>query len=287
MGGEIGKRDARLRTADVFGYNEGTRPIVFEQTTREKNMDQVPVSSTILQSLHRIHRQLQSLRERLAMGPKVAAVFQKKLAEGILQLEERQSQLKAAQLHATDLQTQLKAREEKLSLRRQQLLEAKSNADYKALKDQIAADESATEVLELETLEAMEKADQQKTVTDEVATQVEKRREEIRKHTEQYASEAPQMKADVARLEAELTREESQLSGDFRTQYQRLIRSKGADSFAPLDERNCTGCHTQITLQMYSEIVAGEIKFCRACGRILYLPDTFRKEDSLNEARRR
>ncbi|MDO4558589.1 MAG: C4-type zinc ribbon domain-containing protein, partial [Planctomycetia bacterium] len=122
-------------------------------------------------------------------------------------------------------------------------------------------------------LEAMEVVDQRRAVVDASLEQLEKRREETRHHTEQYAAEAPQMKADVIRLESELTHEEAKLVGDFRSQYQRLIRDKKADSFAPLDDRRtCTGCHTQITSQLYLEVRTGEIRFCRTCGRILYLP---------------
>ena len=249
-------------------------------------MEQIPVSSAVLQSLHRICRQLHALRERLTLGPQIAAVFQKKIAEGTARLQACQEELKKTQLHASELQMQLGTREERLRTRRTQLLEAKNNADYQALKDQIAADEAATGVLELETIEAMEKIDQQKLVVREAEETLEKRMAETRKHSEQYATDAPKMRDEITRLESEFQHEDAKLSGEFRSEYQRLVRSKGVDSFAPLDGRSCTGCHTQITLQMYSEIVSGQIRLCRACGRVLYLPDDFQHESLLREAKR-
>ncbi len=236
------------------------------------------ISNSTLQSLHRIHRRLHELRERLQMGPRVAAVFQKKILEATQKLEQQREVLQALQLKATQKQEALKQREAELERRKRQLMEAKSNTEYKALQDQIVADRSASDVLELETLDAMENVDKQKHLIDESVTLIEKKKVDAQQHVEEYTRIAPELKASIAQLEDELRHEEAKLPGEFNVMYQRVLRSKGVDSFASLDGRSCSGCHTQITLQMYSEMVGGQFLFCRACGRILYLPDSFTQE---------
>ncbi|MDD3468355.1 MAG: hypothetical protein PHE53_00075 [Thermoguttaceae bacterium] len=244
------------------------------------------VSNSTLQALHRIHRRLYELRERLQMGPRVAAVFQKKILEATQLLEQQCETLQLLQLKASQKQESLKLREAELERRKRQLMEAKSNTEYKALQDQIAADGSASEVLELETLDAMERVDKQKLEIEGTVALIEKKKVDAQRHIDEYARIAPGLKVDIAKLEEEQRHEEAKLPSEFNAMYQRVLRSKGVDSFASLDGRSCSGCHTQITLQMYSEMVGGQFHFCRACGRILYLPDSFTQENFLHESKK-
>jgi predicted nucleic acid-binding Zn-ribbon protein len=41
-----------------------------------------------------------------------------------------------------------------------------------------------------------------------------------------------------------------------------------------MEERICTACRTQITSQTYDKLLMNRFVACRACGRILYLPET-------------
>ena len=58
---------------------------------------------------------------------------------------------------------------------------------------------------------------------------------------------------------------------DLKADYQRVVRSKGADSLALADDGVCTGCGQQITLNMQNELNLSKLIFCKSCGRLLYL----------------
>jgi predicted nucleic acid-binding Zn-ribbon protein len=86
-------------------------------------------------------------------------------------------------------------------------------------------------------------------------------------------SKQDQLIADVHRLEAELKTAEARLPADAREGYQRVVRSKGCEGMAQVEGEFCSGCHRQITPNMYNSLRLGQIVFCNSCGRLLYLPE--------------
>ena len=79
------------------------------------------------------------------------------------------------------------------------------------------------------------------------------------------------IRSDVVRLEEELAVSEKALPADFKSDYQRVVRSKGADSLATVEDGVCTGCGQQITLNMQNELKLSRLVFCKSCGRLLYM----------------
>jgi hypothetical protein len=86
-------------------------------------------------------------------------------------------------------------------------------------------------------------------------------------------SSAATIRADLVRLEGELVQAEKALPADLKADYERVVRSKGADSLALSEDGVCTGCGQQITLNMQNELKLSMLIFCRSCGRLLYLPE--------------
>jgi predicted nucleic acid-binding Zn-ribbon protein len=78
---------------------------------------------------------------------------------------------------------------------------------------------------------------------------------------------------EIIRLEADLAESERGLPTELKSDYERVVRSKGADSLAVADDGVCTGCGQQITLNMQNELKLSRLIFCRSCGRLLYLTD--------------
>lgn len=231
------------------------------------------VTVDVLRTLHRIHRQLADLGERLARGPRVAQARRanvKRLEEALAKI---QADAKAQRMAADEKQVQLKAGEEKIQKYQRQLNEAKSNAEYQAFKEQIAAVKMVNSVLEDEILDAMEKVDQFKLRVDQAHADLTLARAEAEKTALEVQKQEPAIKADIQRLEAELREHEAALSGEFRTVYTRLIRARGDDAMAPLDGEFCGGCNQHVPLNMVSQIRMNNLVFCKSCGRLLYLAE--------------
>jgi predicted nucleic acid-binding Zn-ribbon protein len=225
-----------------------------------------------LRELHRIHQQLSDLRDRLERGPKQVRAREANVAQLETRLAENRDRAKQTQMAVDRKQLDLKSGEQKIVDLRAKLNACNSNREYQALLEQIAAAEMAGSVLSDEILEGLEKLDQLVAQVKEAEKNLTVGKQELEKSRRNIEESAATIRSDLARLEAELAQAEKSLPADFKADYQRIVRSKGADSLAVVDDGVCTGCGQQITLNMQNELKLARLVFCKACGRLLYLP---------------
>jgi uncharacterized protein len=231
------------------------------------------VGTSVLRTLHRIHRQLSDLRSRLDHGPRQIHAAEANAQHRTELLANAKAEVKAVRMDADQKQLQLKASEEKIKDLRRKLNAAASNREYQALLEQIAADEMAESVLEDEILENLEKVDalhQGVAEADSALAAAKQRAEQVRAEVAQHE---PLLRADLARLEAELAQSESTLPDEIRDIYNRIVRGKGEDALAMVENQCCGGCNQQIPLNMLNKIMLGQPVFCKTCGRLMYLPE--------------
>jgi hypothetical protein len=234
--------------------------------------------NALLGELHRIHRQLSDLNSRKAKGPRVLKAQQGHVAQLTEKLEEIRRHHQRLVLEARELEKKLSSGEEAVRKRQGQLQEAKSNREYQGLKDQIAADEAANGVLAEEALEAMEKSEAFVAEVETAGVALEKAKEMVAKTEAQLAAETPGIEADLERCGQILAESEKGLPGNFRDLYQRLVKSRGGeDSLAPVQNSvYCGGCNQQVPIHFINEVAQGKPIQCKACGRMLYLPEGYR-----------
>jgi uncharacterized protein len=232
------------------------------------------IGTSVLRALHRLQRQLTDVRERLDRGPRHVRAAETHIQHCENQLTAIKAETKASRMATDHKQLHLKTSEDKVKDLRRKLNAATSNREYQLLLEQIAADEMANSVLADEILELMEKYDElQKCVVDaEAALAAAKRKaEEVRA---EVAKVEPSLQADVARLEVELRQTEATLPRDIRDLYNRIVRQKGEDALAIIENQCCGGCNQQIPLNACNMVMLGQPVGCKTCGRLLYLPDT-------------
>ena len=231
------------------------------------------VSTEVLRELHRIHVQLSDLRDRLARGPRQVQVHKKNVAEQQSTLESASNAVKQTKMAADKKQLDLKTSENKIVDLKAKLNGCSSNKEYQTLLEQIAATEMTNSVLADEILEAMDKTDQLEIAASSAQSHVTAAETELTKCQERVSAEAGGIRTDIERLEAELVSTEKELPTEMRTDYQRVIRSKGADGMAAADGQVCLGCGKQITLNMQNELLLSKPVFCKSCGSLLYLSE--------------
>ncbi|MBL9164533.1 MAG: hypothetical protein JNL18_17530 [Planctomycetaceae bacterium] len=228
------------------------------------------LSAELLQRLHRIHRQLSDLRERQEKGPRQVKAREVNAAKLDAELVAAQDSVKHTKALSDRKQLDLKSNESRIADWRVKLNSCSNNKEYQTMIDQIAAAEMAGSVLADEILETMERIDQLEAVVVEVKERLAAGKTELSKFRDSVAQEGALIAADVARLEAELGEAEQALPADFRDDYRRVIRGKGADGMAKMEDGVCEGCGKQVTLNMQNHLMMGKPVFCTACGRLLY-----------------
>jgi len=229
------------------------------------------VPAAALRELHRIHQHLAELRDRMERGPKQIRAREANVAQLDAQLAAARDRVKQTQVATDRKQLDLKAGEQKVIDLRVKLNAANSNREYQAFVEQIAAAEMAGSVLSDEIIEGLEKIDLLQSQVKEAETALAAGKQELDKTRRAIDESAATIRENITRLEGELATAEQALPADFKTDYQRVVRSKGADSLSTADDGVCAGCGQQITLNMQNELKLSRLVFCKSCGRLLYL----------------
>jgi hypothetical protein len=231
------------------------------------------VSTAVLRTLHRVHRQLSDLRERLDRGPKQIRASEANVKHREEDLARLREDLKTTRKGADGKQLQLKGNEEKIKDLKRKLNMAASNREYQILKEQIAADEMANSVLEDEIIEILEEADALGPKIAETEAALAAARAKAAEIHSEVQKQEPHLRHDVLRLEGELRQCEADLPPAIRDAYQRMVRQRGEDALAAVVDGCCGGCNQQIPVNLQAEIRLSHPMFCKTCGRLLYLPE--------------
>ena len=226
-----------------------------------------------LRTLHRIHRQLSDLRDRLARGPKQVQAMEAGVKKADEELAAAKNTHKLARIAADEKQLQLKQREAKLSDLSAKLMAANSNKEYQLLKDQIAADKQANSVLADEILEALDRIDQLAAAVKTAEQNLGKNKDELAKVKKRVDDQQQGLESELARVTTELTTAEEMVPEAFKADYLRLAKSRGADSMAPVEGDSCGGCFHNLAPQTHDLLRLDRPVFCKTCGRLLYLPE--------------
>jgi predicted nucleic acid-binding Zn-ribbon protein len=231
------------------------------------------ISGSALRQLHRIHRQLTDLRERLARGPKQITAGETNVKRAENELATAKTDLRSARVAADDKQLQLKSREMRLKDLQAKLNQSQSNKEFQAIKEQMAADTQANSVLSDEILEALEHMDTLQVAIGVAEQNLTKAKEEVAKVRARVQEQQQGLENELARVLNELAQAEEQLPGDFKVEYLRLTKARGEDAMAVVDGDCCGGCFQMITANMEADLRMERPVFCKSCGRLLYLSE--------------
>jgi len=231
------------------------------------------VSAEVLRELHRIHRQLSDLRDRLQRGPRQVRIGHQAVEHTEQELAAAKEAAKRTRMEADDKQLSLRQREAKIADLQRKLNESQSNVEFKAFKDQIAADEAANAVLEDEILDRLEKLDELQQHVLDAEHKLSRVREELQRAEERVAREQTTLHDELARVKDELVHAEVALPPEFKSEYERIVKARGDEGLAPVDGESCGGCNTTLTTQIMNQLYLSKPIFCRCCGCMLYLPE--------------
>ncbi len=229
------------------------------------------VSATVLRELHRIHTQLGDLNDRLSRGPRQVQARQANVSLQETALSAAQDKVLQSKKLTDQKQLDLKTSENRILDWKAKLNACSSNREYQTFVEQIAAAEMTNSVLADEILESMEKVDQLSLEVKEVEKALAAVKNDLASFRDSVTAEGELIQGDIARLETELVEAEKQLPATLKEDYRRVIRGKGADGMAPVEDLVCQGCGRKITLNMQNDLLLSKPVFCKNCGSLLYL----------------
>ncbi len=223
--------------------------------------------------MHRIHRQLSDLKERLDRCPKRTRAAESNMGHRESLLAQAKKEEKDFRMALDQKQLQLKTSESKVKDLRIKLNTAQSNREYQTLLEQIQAAEMANSVLADEILEALDKVDEHKKKIAQCESELAAARQKQESVRLEVTEQEPLLRGDIGRLEAELKQSEAALPPEVREPYQRVVQHLGEDALAAVENQCCGGCNHQIPLNLCNKIMMNQPVFCKSCGRMLYMTE--------------
>jgi uncharacterized protein len=221
--------------------------------------------------LQKVDDEIRALETRLAAIPKEIEALEKEIATERKNLDEASKALADAQKGHRANETVLAATEEKVKKYRDQLMNVKTNDEYKLMQKQI-------EVATSEVGEVEDRILQGYDAIKELEEEKKERQKELEKGQTEITAMERQLEAERAKLEAELaSRKEnrgrvlSEIPGELFDDYNRIAKTRGGIAMAEAIEERCQACMVRLRPQVFQELRVGEKIFhCENCRRILY-----------------
>jgi len=228
--------------------------------------------------LQEIDNRLADLAREIATLPKHIAEIEKKLVSHERKLEADRAALSANQKERKKCEGDIQMQEQKISKLKDQMLQAKTNDQYRAFQHEIEYCEkeirkSEDRILELmgesEPLDKNVKAAEAALKTEKAQVEAEKQQARERTAVDQKAS---------AELQAERTTVVAEMNKSTYQLYERVRKARKGIGVAEAVDGRCSACNMAMRLQFFQDLKRStQIMTCESCHRILYYnpPESF------------
>lgn len=229
----------------------------------------------IFREVHRLRRHETALQEDIDRGPRLLKAHQAKLAAVEGSLAQGHEAIKKLKVQMLEKESQLKGVQQVIAKHEKQRNEATSKKEYDALNAEIGSEKRKITAIEDDILEILGKIEEQTAKIPEFEKTLEKAKADFAELEKGAAGRADDLRQELEKTKAQLQQVEAALPDDasFRSVYNRVVQSKGADALAGIVGRTCTACYTEITAQNLHDLTQEKFVMCKSCGRALYLAD--------------
>ena len=220
--------------------------------------------------LQAVDADIARLQAEVAALPKKIAAIETKLNSAKAQIERVKAAMQAGDKAKRAHEGEIQSQQQKISKYKDQSLNVKTNAEYKALLQEIQFAEEAIKGFEDKILEVMVDADAKK-------EELKAAEGELKSETAEIEREKEQARQITARDEAELNTESAKrdelrkaISADTLAHYDRVSKFRGS-GLAVEKNGMCMGCRVYLRPQVLQHVhTNSEIIACDQCQRILY-----------------
>jgi uncharacterized protein len=234
--------------------------------------------------LQEIDNRLAELAREIAALPVHIAEIQKKLLSHERKLEADKAALAANLKERKKCEGDIQVQEQKISKLKDQMLQAKTNEQYRAFQNEIEFCQTEIRKSEDRILELMGESEplDKNVSAAEVALRAEKAQVEAEKNVARERTAADQKAADE--LTAERAAQVSNITPPTYQRYERIKKMRRGVGIAEAVEGRCGVCNLTLRPQLSQDLKRGvEILSCENCQRILYYNPPIAIEDLTGE----
>ena len=215
---------------------------------------------------------LQKIEQELARIPQERSALEGHITAEEANIEAASHALKEKEVERSELDTEIKTKEEAIARFRTQQLEVKKNDEYRALTHQIEQTEQEISDLEERGIELLIEIDESsETFQDEKST-IEARIVEERKQITLLGEREENLIASIDEAKAVLIDARSVVEEQYVSHYDRVKKfTKRPPYVARIEAHKCENCHLRVSNEVNgSAPVAGEPHFCDQCACMVY-----------------
>jgi predicted nucleic acid-binding Zn-ribbon protein len=228
--------------------------------------------------LQDIDNRVAEVTREVSSLPKHITEIERKLESHERKLEADRAALTANQKDRKRLEGDIQVQQQKISKLKDQMLEAKTNEQYRAFQHEIEFCEKEIRQAEDRILELMGESEplERNVKTAEGALKQEKAQVEGEKQQARERTAGDQRELD--QLQAERKSIATQISPAVLSAYERVRKLRHGIAIAEAVDGRCSQCHMSLRLQFFQDLKRGEqVMHCESCSRILYYnpPETF------------
>jgi predicted nucleic acid-binding Zn-ribbon protein len=216
------------------------------------------------------------LKREIAALPKRILEIEKALESHTRRLELDRAALSANQKERKKIEGDIQLHQQKISRLRDQMMEAKTNEQYRAFQEEIKYFEDAIRKAEDRILDLMMEAETLEANVRKAEADLREEKKSVDQEKEQAKARTLADKQELKKIEAERQEAAARLSPDVLSAYERLRTRHypGGDVMAEARDGRCMGCMMTIRPQLFQDVKSGAgVVFCETCRRILYVEE--------------
>jgi predicted nucleic acid-binding Zn-ribbon protein len=219
------------------------------------------------------------LRREIAALPKRILEIEKALESHTRRLELDRAALSANQKERKKIEGDIQLHRQKISKLRDQMMEAKTNQQYRAFQEEIQYFEQAISKAEDQILELMLEAEKLESNVRKAEADLAEERKSVEAEKEQAKARTQADREELKRIEADRREVAARISPEVLSAYERLRTRHypAGDVLAEARDGRCLGCMMTIRPQLFQDVKSGaSVVYCETCRRILYAEEPAR-----------
>ena len=231
--------------------------------------------------LQALDRRIASLESEIATLHKHIAEIERRLESHTRRLEANRAALTANQRERKKLEGDIQVQEQKATKLKDQMLQARTNEQYRAFQNEIAYAEGEIRKSEDKILDLMEQSEplEKNFKAAEAALKVEQR--DVEAETKRARERTAEDEKELAAIRAERSSIADQMTPKFYADYERIRKKTKNTPIADATEGRCDACQIALRPQFFQDLRRGDkIMFCESCGRFLYYNPPVSFEDA-------
>lgn len=225
----------------------------------------------LVNRLQSVDLRIADLEKEIAALPKHIAQIEKQLDSHVRRLDADRAALSANQKDRKKLEGDVQTQEQKISKLKDQMLQAKTNEQYRAFQNEIEYCQKEIRKAEDKILDLMGASEPLEVNVKRAESALKKEKVDVEAEKEQARERTAADQQQLDELRRERAEVAAQVPPELSRTYERVRKKWHGRATAEVVEGRCAACQIVLRPQHFQDVRRGEqVLTCESCGRILY-----------------